>query len=151
MYITTPDGRQVPLNSVADMSASEYAPTLIEHDGLRAGGLDHRLLPQRPERQARPWTSRWTCMMHAMAKLNFPPGYGLEVRGDMTQMMDTFTRLLRGLGLALIFIFLVLVAQFRGFLQPLQMVFSLPLELAGRLPRAVPGAPGVLHGLDHGA
>jgi HAE1 family hydrophobic/amphiphilic exporter-1 len=28
-------------------------------------------------------------------------------------------------------IFLVLVAQFRGFLQPLQMVLSLPLELTG--------------------
>jgi HAE1 family hydrophobic/amphiphilic exporter-1 len=31
----------------------------------------------------------------------------------------------------LLFIFLVLVAQFRGFLQPIQMVFSLPLELSG--------------------
>src|SRR5205823_1816205 len=33
--------------------------------------------------------------------------------------------------LALIFMYLVLVAQFRGFLQPLQMIASLPLELAG--------------------
>jgi len=46
-------------------------------------------------------------------------------------MMDAFGRLLMGLQLALLFIFLVLVAQFRGFLQPLQMVFSLPLELSG--------------------
>jgi HAE1 family hydrophobic/amphiphilic exporter-1 len=45
--------------------------------------------------------------------------------------MDSFKRLFNGLGLALIFIFLVLVAQFRGFLQPLQMIFSLPLELSG--------------------
>jgi HAE1 family hydrophobic/amphiphilic exporter-1 len=30
-----------------------------------------------------------------------------------------------------IFIYLILVAQFRGFLQPLQMIFSLPLELSG--------------------
>ncbi len=70
-------------------------------------------------------------MMATMAKVNFPPGYGLEARGDMTQMMDSFARLLRGLAVALIFIFLVLVAQFRGFIQPLQMVFSLPLELSG--------------------
>lgn len=33
--------------------------------------------------------------------------------------------------LALVFMYLVLVAQFRGFLQPLQMIASLPLELAG--------------------
>jgi HAE1 family hydrophobic/amphiphilic exporter-1 len=53
------------------------------------------------------------------------------MRGDMTQMMDSFRRLLNGLVLALIFMYLVLVAQFRGFLQPLQMIASLPLELAG--------------------
>jgi hydrophobic/amphiphilic exporter-1 (mainly G- bacteria), HAE1 family len=69
--------------------------------------------------------------MQAVQKLSFPPGYGIEVRGDMTQMMDSFKRLLIGLGLALVFIYLVLVAQFGGFLQPIQMVFSLPLELSG--------------------
>lgn len=70
-------------------------------------------------------------MMKAMANMNWPPGYTIEMRGDMTQMMDAFGRLLMGLQLALLFIFLVLVAQFRGFLQPIQMVFSLPLELSG--------------------
>ena len=28
-------------------------------------------------------------MMKAMSDLNFPPGYGIEMRGDMTQMMDS--------------------------------------------------------------
>jgi len=70
-------------------------------------------------------------MMQSMAKVNFPPGYTMEARGDMTQMSDSFRRLLRGLAIALVFIFLVLVAQFGGFIQPLQMIFSLPLELTG--------------------
>jgi len=69
--------------------------------------------------------------MKAMAKLNWPPGYSIEMRGDMTQMMDSFARLFVGLTLAVLFILLVLIAQFRGFLQPLQMIFSLPLELSG--------------------
>jgi HAE1 family hydrophobic/amphiphilic exporter-1 len=63
--------------------------------------------------------------------VNFPPGYGMELRGDMTQMTDSFRRLLSGLGLAIIFMYLILVMQFRGFLQPLQMIASLPLELVG--------------------
>jgi len=63
--------------------------------------------------------------------LNFPPGYGVTVRGDMTQMMDSMRRLLQSLVLSLGLMYLVLVVQFRGFLQPLQMVASLPLELAG--------------------
>ena len=63
--------------------------------------------------------------------MNFPPGYGIEMRGDMTQMMDSFKRLVSGLALSLVMMYLVLVVQFRGFLQPLQMLASLPLELAG--------------------
>ncbi len=55
----------------------------------------------------------------------------MEMRGDMTQMMDSFRRLFYGMGLALALMCLVLVIQFRGFLQPLQMIASLPLEAAG--------------------
>ena len=46
-------------------------------------------------------------------------------------MMDSFARLLRGLEIAVLLIFLVLVAQFGGPLAPLQMVLSIPLELSG--------------------
>ena len=133
MYITSMDGRQVPLKSVATVTL-ESAPTILEHDGVRRvvsingfyrknGHLGRDNPPS--------MDVTMNLMMGAMSKVNFPPGYGIEARGDMTQMMDSFRRLLIGLQLAIIFIFLILVAQFRGFLQPLQMVFSLPLELSG--------------------
>lgn len=129
MYITAPDGRQVPLKSVANIK-TEYAPTIIEHDGVRRvvsiNGYYRKGPTDRPSMDV-----TMDLMMQSMMKVNFPPGYGMEARGDMTQMMDSFSRLLKGLGIALIFIFLVLVAQFKAFMQPLQMVFSLPLELAG--------------------
>ncbi len=129
MYITGRDGKQVPLKSVANVRR-ESAPTLIERDGLRRvvsiNGYYRKGPGDRPSMDV-----SMDLMMAAMSKVNFPPGYGLEARGDMTQMMDSFARLLGGLALALVFIFLVLVAQFRGFLQPLQMIFSLPLELSG--------------------
>jgi HAE1 family hydrophobic/amphiphilic exporter-1 len=69
--------------------------------------------------------------MRAQAQLNWPLGYGVDARGDMTQMMDSFRVLLYGLVIALILMYFILVAQFKGFLQPLQMLFSLPLELSG--------------------
>ncbi|OPZ84290.1 MAG: Swarming motility protein SwrC [bacterium ADurb.Bin429] len=112
------------------MATIEYrqAPSIIEHDGLRrAVNIMGFYRPgSRPSMDL-----SMEVQMRAMQELNFPPGYGIETRGDMTQMMDSFKRLLIGLGLALFFIYLVLVAQFRGFLQPLQMIFSIPLELAG--------------------
>ncbi len=127
MTITTPDGKQVPLKSAASLEYRE-APTVISHDQMRRA-----ITVMGYYRKGEPPSMDvgMEVMMKAMAKLNWPPGYTIEMRGDMTQMMDAFGRLIMGLQLALLFIFLVLVAQFRGFLQPLQMVFSLPLELSG--------------------
>jgi hydrophobic/amphiphilic exporter-1 (mainly G- bacteria), HAE1 family len=127
VYLTSMDGKQVPLKTVARVEERQ-APSVVEHDLMRRvisvlgyyrnGGPGSMQLAM-------------DVVMKAQMQINWPPGYGVEIRGDMTQMMDSFKRLFNGLGLALIFIFLVLVAQFRGFLQPLQMIFSLPLELSG--------------------
>ena len=72
-------------------------------------------------------------LMAAHEKLDFPPGYGIELRGDMTQLEESFGRLLRGLYLAVIFMFLLLVAQFRSLVEPFNMVFSLSLISTGVL------------------
>lgn len=127
MPITTPNGQQVPLKTVAT-AVPELSPTIIEHDGLqrsisvlayyRKGGPPSMDLAM-------------SIISKASSQLNFPPGYSLEMRGDMTQMMDSFARLLHGLELAVLFIFLILVAQFKGVLAPFQMVLSIPLELSG--------------------
>ncbi|HEX4998987.1 MAG TPA: efflux RND transporter permease subunit [Terriglobia bacterium] len=135
LHITTPDGRQVPLKSVATVEKT-FSPTAIEHDGLRrvigvTGYYRHGFLPSMDvamELVAKAYGGDPALGIEAA---NFPPGYGMEMRGDLTQMMDSFRRLLSGLGLAIILMYLVLVMQFRGFLQPFQMIASLPLELAG--------------------
>ena len=127
MSVTTPDGRQVPLKTLATL-IPQLAPTVVEHDGLqrtvsvlayyRKGGPPSMDLAM-------------AIITKASSQLNFPPGYSLQMRGDMTQMMDSFARLLRGLELSVLLIFLVLIAQFRGLLAPFQMVLSIPLELSG--------------------
>jgi HAE1 family hydrophobic/amphiphilic exporter-1 len=127
MTITTADGKQVPLNSVAHL---EYrlAPNIINHDQHRRAitVMGYYRKGEPPSMDV-----AMDVMMKAMSEINWPPGYSIELRGDMTQMMDSFARLFAGLQLAILFIFLVLIAQFRGYLQPLQMIFSLPLELSG--------------------
>jgi HAE1 family hydrophobic/amphiphilic exporter-1 len=125
--IGTPAGGTVPLSAIADIE-HRPAPTIIEHDNLRrvqtVTGFYRKNGPPSMD-------LTMDVMMKADSQVNFPSGYGLEMRGDMTQMMDSFRRLLYGLAIAVIFILLVLMAQFRGFLQPIQMVFSIPLELSG--------------------
>ncbi|MEO7719118.1 MAG: efflux RND transporter permease subunit [Capsulimonas sp.] len=127
MPITGKDGVQVPLKTLAT-AAPQLAPTIIEHDGLRrtVSVLAYYRKGGPPSMDL-----AMAIIGKASAKLNFPPGYSMEMRGDMTQMMDSFARLLRGLEIAVLLIFLVLVAQFGGLLSPLQMVLSIPLELSG--------------------
>ncbi|MDR3690792.1 MAG: efflux RND transporter permease subunit [Fimbriimonas sp.] len=135
MVLSTPDGRSVPLNSVASIVRKE-APTAIEHDGLRrvigvTGYYRNGNLPSMDVVMNLVSNAYGGNKALGISAVNFPAGYGIEMRGDMTQMMDSFRRLLAGLGLSLVMMYLVLVVQFRGFLQPLQMLASLPLELAG--------------------
>jgi HAE1 family hydrophobic/amphiphilic exporter-1 len=127
MFITSPTGEQVPLLDLVRLER-RAAPTMIEHDQLRRvvsiGG--YYRLDSRPSMDL-----TMDLQMRAMAQINWPPGYGIEARGDMTQMMDSFRIMLYGLAIALVLMYLILAAQFGGFLQPLQMIFSIPLELSG--------------------
>ena len=135
LYISTPDGQQIPLKSVATIER-HTAPTVIEHDMLRrvigvTGYYRPGHLPSMDVVMQLVANAYGGNSKLGADAVNFPPGYGMEMRGDMTQMMESFRRLMNGLWLALAFMYLVLVVQFRGFLQPLQMIASLPLELAG--------------------
>jgi HAE1 family hydrophobic/amphiphilic exporter-1 len=135
LYLTTPDGSQILLKSVATIEPS-VAPTVIEHDGLkRVMGVTgyYRIgnLPSMDVVMNLVTRAYQGDMKQGVRPINFPPGYGMEVLGDMKEMMTSFRRMMSGLAIALALMYLVLVVQFRGFLQPLQMIASLPLELAG--------------------
>jgi HAE1 family hydrophobic/amphiphilic exporter-1 len=122
-------GEVVPLTSVARIE-EKPGPTLIEHDNFRRVisvlGFYRKGGPPSMDLSM-------NLLMAAHGKVKFPPGYGVELRGDMTQMEESFARLMRGLYLALIFMFLLLVAQFRSLVEPFNMVFSLSLMATGIL------------------
>jgi HAE1 family hydrophobic/amphiphilic exporter-1 len=122
-------GEVVPLSSVARVE-ERRGPTLIERDNLRrvVSVLGYYRKGGPPSMEL-----SMDLLMAAHEKIDFPPGYGVELRGDMTQMEESFQRLLRGLYLALILMFLLLVAQFRSLIEPFNMMFSLSLMLTGIL------------------
>lgn len=127
VYITNGQGQSVPLLAIASVS-DRLAPTMISHDGMRRvvsvnGFYRHGGMPSMDLSMA--------VIDKAMSEVNWPPGYGIEMRGDMTQMSDSFRRLAWGLLICIVLIYMMLVAQFRGWIRPLQMVLALPLELTG--------------------
>jgi HAE1 family hydrophobic/amphiphilic exporter-1 len=122
-------GEVVPLTSVARIE-ERRGPTLIEHDNFRRviSVLGYYRKGGPPSMDL-----SMDLLMAAHERIDFPPGYGVELRGDMTQMEESFRRLLRGLYLAVIFMFLLLVAQFRSLIEPFNMIFSLSLMVTGVL------------------
>ena len=126
-YITTPNGQQVPLSTVATLKR-ENGPTLIEHvNGKRVVYVNGYYRKSSPASM----DLSMAIAMRAGEELDFPPGYGLDSMGDMTDMMIEFDRLLKGLIVSIILIYLILVIQFGSFIQPLVMMLSIPLQLIG--------------------
>lgn len=127
VQIVGSNGQVVPLSAVAQIERG-VGPSVIEHDGLRPsvsvlgfyrkGGPGEMALDM-------------DILMRGMAAVPFPKGYGMEMRGDMTEMMQSFSRLLDAMKIAVLFVFLLLVVQFRSVVQPLVMLFAIPLQFFG--------------------
>ncbi|MEX2139449.1 MAG: efflux RND transporter permease subunit [Pirellulales bacterium] len=60
-------------------------------------------------------------------------GYSVKMRGEVSSMRESFASLGFGMILAVILIYLIMVAQFRSFLDPFIIMFAVPLGLIGVL------------------
>ncbi len=72
-----------------------------------------------------------TLAMKAAQKLRMDPGYKLVMGGDTEIMVESFGYLGEALILAVIFVYLILAAQFESFIDPLAIMLSLPLSIVG--------------------
>ncbi|MEM8503609.1 MAG: efflux RND transporter permease subunit [Cyanobacteria bacterium P01_D01_bin.1] len=126
-YITAQGGQQVTLNTIATLEPQQ-GPTLIEHvNGRRVVYVNGYYRKNGPASM----DLSMAIAMKAGEQLNFPPGYGIDSMGDMTDMMTEFARLLKGLLVSLVLLYIILVIQFGSFVQPLVMMLSVPLQLVG--------------------
>lgn len=64
---------------------------------------------------------------------NLPAGINQGTVGDSKVMIDIFTETVLALGAGIMFIYVVLVLLFGGFLQPLTIMMALPLSFGGAL------------------
>jgi len=64
-------------------------------------------------------------------KIQLPPGYHVYMRGEAASMKESFSGLGFGLLMAIALVYLVLVAQFRSFTDPLVILLAVPLGLLG--------------------
>jgi len=68
-------------------------------------------------------------MRRLMTELNLPPGYSFSMRGQTQYLDETTANLLLAIGLASIFVYIVLAAQFESFVQPIIIMLALPVSV----------------------
>ena len=58
-------------------------------------------------------------------------GYSISMSGEDEMILDAMTQILLMLALAVVFIYLIMVAQFQSFLSPFIIMFTIPLAFTG--------------------
>ena len=113
---------QVPLAQVADLSDGKGPAEIDRFNRQRVvtffanlDGLD--------------LGSALRTMDRIVREQNLPPTYGNTVTGSGKYMWETIFNMLLAFGLAFLFMYIVLAAQFESFLHPVTILLALPLTL----------------------
>ncbi len=124
----TADGKPVmiPLRQVVDFVPSS-SPQVLKRQALQ------RRVAVYAGVQGRPNGDVDADVKKAMKTIELPPGVRFDIGGNAQQMEETMGGAMMALGIAVIFIYLVLASQFGSFLQPVAIMMSLPLSLIGVL------------------
>ena len=64
-------------------------------------------------------------------EISFEPGYRIFSGGNTEDMQETFVVMAMAMVTAILFIFLILAAQFESYISPLAIMFALPLAIIG--------------------
>ncbi len=68
-----------------------------------------------------------------LSKYEVPEGYDISVQGESETNMEMVNNMLLMISLAIIFIYLIMVAQFQGLLSPFIVLLTIPLAFTGGL------------------
>lgn len=72
-------------------------------------------------------------LQEKLAELELPEGYSIAMAGEDEMIADAMQQLYLMLILAVVFIYLIMVAQFQSFLSPFIIMFTIPLAFTGGL------------------
>lgn len=144
LVLPTPAG-VVPLTAVASVEQVEVPVSTTRIDGSRAATISATPADQ----DLGALTQR---LRTALEDVDVPPGASLEVGGVAADQEDAFADLGLALLIAIVIVYVVMVATFRSLLQPLILLVSVPFAATGALlgllltgtPLGVPALIGVL-------
>lgn len=114
----------IPLSQIASISA-QSGPAQIDHyQRRRVVTIGANVLGASVGNVAQEVTRK-------IGLVPLPPGYQIVQGGQVESQNQMFMAIITALGIAVTLMYLVLVVQFGSFLDPLAILFSLPLSLIG--------------------
>ncbi len=125
IFITTPLGKQIPLSNVAEVVKAE-GPVKIDRKN------QERIILVTSQAYGRaPGTVAAEVETRIENNLLVPENFFVNVTGAYEDQKESFQILLYALVLAVVLIYMVLAAQFESLLDPLIVMFSVPLGIIG--------------------
>lgn len=126
MYVRGKNGAMVPLSALV-VSRESVSPRELNHFGQRrSASITANLAPDYSLGEA-------LAFMDATAAKVLKTGYSSELNGTSREFRNSQGALGLVFALALLFIFLVLAAQFESFIDPFIIMLSVPLSMVGAL------------------
>jgi multidrug efflux pump len=123
-YIKAADGTPIPLSTVASIKTETVPESLNHFQQLNSATIQGvASLP----------TGDALAYLQSVAKKVLPQGYTIDYGGPLRQYVQESSGFLATFGFAVIIIFLALAALFESFRDPLVILVSVPMSIAGAL------------------
>jgi len=125
-YVRTQSGDMIPLSSLITVTKTTSPQNISHYNLFRSTEINGA---------AAPGYSSGTAMkeMERIAAKVLPLGMGYEWSGISQEEMESGTKTVLIFSLGLLFVFLVLAAQYESFADPLIILFAVPLAMLGAL------------------
>lgn len=127
LVIRTPDGGEVPLLEIAEVTQTEAFTSITRRDGRRVVNVSMDVEPKRAVGQ----------VLTAMRSEVLPqlqrdfPGVTFSFEGSDAEMREATATLWGGFGLAMFVIYALLAIAFRHYVQPLLVLIAIPFGIVG--------------------
>jgi len=125
VYLPTLRGGTITLDQVGGLRTVNGPTQIKRSDRTRQIMIGANILRGRPLNEI---TQK---VNSALTALTLPRGVTYQFGGQVEQNQKMFASLGLALGLAIIFVYMVLASQFGSFLQPLALMLALPLSIIG--------------------
>lgn len=122
--VPTPVGSSVLLSEIADIKVEEGPVSIMREDQTRVLTVSGGVI-------GRDVQSVSNEIKKLLTEYEMPRGYIYSFGGETQQIEETFTDLAMVMIVAIVLVYMIIAAQFESLIQPLSIMFSVPLALSG--------------------